>query len=184
MHLASAILLALGHATATFTCLCCFKTLFRCKKFWDFDTVAFSFLFDKYCLIMEYLGLKDSSRDLQVNCAISFFYLYLILHACAVKFDVTENLVSFGFLAAKIHSLALGWRPPSLNLWHWSCHCTQSEMPPQAIPTRFVLPRPLRLLKADMNTPVRSKPMFFLKCFCLNTVAFLFLFDNYCLIIH
>jgi len=29
------------------------KALFRCKKFLDFDTVAFSFLFDKHCLIME-----------------------------------------------------------------------------------------------------------------------------------
>jgi len=27
--------------------------LFRCKKFFDFDTVAFSFLFDKHCLIIE-----------------------------------------------------------------------------------------------------------------------------------
>ena len=42
------------------------------------------------------MGLKDSSRDLQVNYAISYsFYLYLILHACAVRFDVTENLVKF-----------------------------------------------------------------------------------------
>jgi len=45
---------------------------------------------------MEQLGLKDLSRDLQVNCAISFyFYLYLILHACAARFDVTENLKKF-----------------------------------------------------------------------------------------
>jgi len=28
-------------------------TLFRCKKFLNFDTVAFLFLFDKNCLIME-----------------------------------------------------------------------------------------------------------------------------------
>ena len=42
---------------------------------------------------MEYLGLKDSSRDLQVNCAISFYFrLHLMLHACVTRFDVTGNL--------------------------------------------------------------------------------------------
>ena len=70
------------------------KTLF--KKFLDFNTVVFLFLFDKYYLIIKYLGLKDLSRDLQINCIISYsFYLYLILHACAARFDVTENLVKF-----------------------------------------------------------------------------------------
>ena len=45
---------------------------------------------------MEKLGLKDSSRDLQVNCAISYiFYLYLMFHACAARLDVTGNLVKF-----------------------------------------------------------------------------------------
>jgi hypothetical protein len=38
------------------------------------------------------LGLKIPSLDLQINCAINFyFYLYLMLHACTSKFDVTEN---------------------------------------------------------------------------------------------
>jgi len=37
--------------------------------------------------------LKNSSRDLQANCAISFcFYLYLMLHTYAVRLDVKENL--------------------------------------------------------------------------------------------
>ena len=63
------------------------------KNFSVFGTVALSFLFDKHYLIMEYLGLKDSSHDLQINCAISFyFYLYLMLHACVTRFDVTGNL--------------------------------------------------------------------------------------------
>ena len=39
------------------------------------------------------LESKDSSRDLQVNCAISFYFrLYLIFHASAERFDVTRNL--------------------------------------------------------------------------------------------
>ena len=45
---------------------------------------------------MEQLGLKDSSCDLQVNCAISYlFYLHLMFHVCAARFDVMENLVKF-----------------------------------------------------------------------------------------
>jgi hypothetical protein len=72
------------------------KTLSRSKNFLDFDTVALSFLFDKHYLIMKQLDLKDSSRDLQVNCAISYlFYLYLMLHVCVVKFNVIKNLVKF-----------------------------------------------------------------------------------------
>jgi len=36
------------------------------------------------------------SRDLQLNCVISFcFRLYLMFHACATRFDVTENLENF-----------------------------------------------------------------------------------------
>jgi hypothetical protein len=39
-------------------------------------------LFDKYCPIVDQLGSKDSSRDLQLNCVISYyFYLHLLLHA-------------------------------------------------------------------------------------------------------
>ena len=45
------------------------------------------------------LGLKNSSRDLQINCTISFcFYLYLILYAYDARFNMTENLEKvFGF---------------------------------------------------------------------------------------
>ena len=57
---------------------------------------SISFVFGKNCPIMDYLGLKDSSRQLQANCAISyFFYLHLMLYACAARFDVTENLEFF-----------------------------------------------------------------------------------------
>jgi hypothetical protein len=67
--------------------------LFSFEIFLVFRIVTLLFLFDKYCLIIEYLGLKDSSRDLQVNCAISFYFRqYLVLHICAARFDVTENL--------------------------------------------------------------------------------------------
>ena len=62
---------------------------FRCEKFWLLATVALSFVFDKNYPIMDYLGLKDSSRQLQANYAISYsFYLHLILHARAAKFNV------------------------------------------------------------------------------------------------
>ena len=70
--------------------------LFRFKNFLDFDTIALSFLFDKQYPITEQLGLKDSSRDLQINSAISYlFYLYLMFHVCAARFDVMGILVKF-----------------------------------------------------------------------------------------
>jgi hypothetical protein len=44
------------------------------------------------------LGSKDLSRDLQLNCVISFlFHLHLVLHACAARFDVTGTVALFGF---------------------------------------------------------------------------------------
>ena len=65
-----------------------------CRKL--FRTVALSFVCDKYYSIMDKLGLKDSSRDFQLNCVISFhFRLYLMFYACATRFDVTENLENF-----------------------------------------------------------------------------------------
>jgi len=77
----------------------CYKAPFRCENFWLLATVALSFVFGKNCLIMDYLGLKDSSRQLQVNCVISYsFYLHLMLHTCAAGFDVTENLENFWIL--------------------------------------------------------------------------------------
>jgi hypothetical protein len=69
------------------------------ENFWLLVTVALSSVFGKSCPIMDYLGLKDSSRQLQANCAISYsFYLHLMLHACAARFDVTGNLENFWFL--------------------------------------------------------------------------------------
>ena len=63
-------------------------------NFFRFCTVTILFLFNKYYLIIEQLGLKDSSRDLQINYIISYlFYLYLMFHACGARFDVMENLV-------------------------------------------------------------------------------------------
>ena len=60
------------------------------------DNVALSFVFGKNYLILDYLDLKDSSRQLRANCAISYsFYLHLMLHTCAIKFNVMENLEKF-----------------------------------------------------------------------------------------
>ena len=66
------------------------------RNFWLLVTVAFLFVFDKKYSIMDYLDLKDSSRQLRVNCTISYsFSLYLMLYACVVRFDVRENLENF-----------------------------------------------------------------------------------------
>jgi hypothetical protein len=39
-------------------------------------------LFGKYCPIVDQLGSKDSSRDFQLNCVISYFftYIYYFMH--------------------------------------------------------------------------------------------------------
>jgi len=61
--------------------------------------VVFSFIFGKNCSIMDYLDLKDSSRQLRINCVISyFFYLYLMLYTYAARFDVIRNLEKFWIL--------------------------------------------------------------------------------------
>jgi len=71
----------------------CLVLFFFLKKI---STVTLSFVFDQYCPIIDYLCSKVSSHELQINCAISyFFYLYFVLHACAIRFDVTKNLKNF-----------------------------------------------------------------------------------------
>jgi len=73
--------------------------VFSSENFWLLATVTLSFVFDKNYSIMDYLGLKDSSRQLRTNCVISYsFYLHLMLHAYAVRFNVTENLGKFWIL--------------------------------------------------------------------------------------
>jgi len=56
------------------------------QKFLISITIAFLFVFNKYCLIMNYPGLTDLSRKLQANYIISFYFrLYLMLHTYGVK---------------------------------------------------------------------------------------------------
>jgi hypothetical protein len=58
---------------------CNFHTmsLFRLgKNFKPMNSTTFV-LFDKYCPIVDQLGSKDSSRDLQLNCVISYFFTYI-----------------------------------------------------------------------------------------------------------
>jgi len=88
----NATLLLCIHGTVVISYL----ALFSSEKISDFGTVALLFVCDKYYLIMDKLGSKDSSRDFQLNCVISFcFHLYLMFNACAARFDVTENLENF-----------------------------------------------------------------------------------------
>jgi hypothetical protein len=58
------------------------RATFRCwKNFNPINSITF-ILFDKYCLIINQLGSKDSSRDFQLNCVISYFftYIYYFMH--------------------------------------------------------------------------------------------------------
>jgi hypothetical protein len=54
--------------------------LFSSQKFLDLATVALSF----YLIISVQ---PWSSKDMTRNCVISFFCLYLILHACVQRYD-------------------------------------------------------------------------------------------------
>jgi len=46
---------------------------------------------------MDYIGLKDSSRDFQPNCVISlFFYLYLMFRAFVQRFDGMDEKILGG----------------------------------------------------------------------------------------
>jgi hypothetical protein len=51
-------------------------------------------LFDKYCLIVDQLDSKDSSRDFQLNCVISYFLPTFNTLCKRLKIDVTEALVN------------------------------------------------------------------------------------------
>ena len=63
-----------------------------------------------------------SSRKLQANCVISYFYIYLMFHVYAARFDVTENLEIFldldelnkAILYTNIRSINHLARPPLL----------------------------------------------------------------------
>ena len=80
-------------------------------------TVVLSFVFGKNCPIMDYLVLKDSSRQLHVNCVISYsFYLHLMLHLYAARFDVTSNLRKF---------LDFGWDLNRALIWLPAVNCGQ-----------------------------------------------------------
>ena len=63
--------------------------------FWFWHCITFVFIWQT---LSDHRAtrLKDSSRDLKVNCTISYlFYLYLMFHVCAARFDVTRNLIKF-----------------------------------------------------------------------------------------
>jgi hypothetical protein len=55
-------------------------------------------LFDKYCLFVDQLGLKDSSRVFQLNCVISYFftYIYYFMHGSKDWCDgESEKILTF-----------------------------------------------------------------------------------------
>jgi hypothetical protein len=57
------------------------RASFRLKKMNPINSTIFV-LFGKYCRIVDQLGSKDSSRDFQLNCVISYFftYIYYFIH--------------------------------------------------------------------------------------------------------
>jgi hypothetical protein len=59
------------------------KALFSSKIFWEMGTVTLSFVCDKFCLIIDLIGLKDSSHKLQTNYIINYFlFIFNISYMC------------------------------------------------------------------------------------------------------
>jgi hypothetical protein len=52
-------------------------------------------LFDKYCPIVNQLGSKDSSRDFQLNCVISYFLPTFTTSYMGLKINVMEKVKKF-----------------------------------------------------------------------------------------
>jgi hypothetical protein len=53
------------------------KATFRLQKNFKLINIITFVLFGKYCLIVDQLDLKDSSRDFQLNYVISYFFIYI-----------------------------------------------------------------------------------------------------------
>ena len=51
--------------------------LFHFVNFLNLMNSIIFVLFGKYYLIVDQLGSKDSSRDFQLNCVISYFFIYI-----------------------------------------------------------------------------------------------------------
>ena len=65
-------------------------------------------LFDKYCPIVDQLSSKDSSRDFQLNCAISyFFYLHLMLHARAANIRCNRYCSNFLEIGVELNKTSI-----------------------------------------------------------------------------
>jgi len=74
----------------------------RFKKFLDFDTVALSFVFDNYCTIMNQLGSKICLSNYRQTVQLVIF---LMIHACAARFDMMENFKKKMDFEVKSHRL-------------------------------------------------------------------------------
>jgi hypothetical protein len=74
----------------------CFQGLSLCKKKFNPINSTTFVLFGKYCLIVDQLGSKDSSRDFQLNWVISYFLPTFNILCKRLKIDVTERVKKLG----------------------------------------------------------------------------------------
>jgi hypothetical protein len=95
---------------------------FSAKKFKPINSTTFV-LFDKYYLIVDQLGLKDSSRDFQLNCVIIFFtYIYYFMHGSKDWCDrESEKILTF-----KVH-VNQAWIGPAV-LPHCGCYALKHRI--------------------------------------------------------
>jgi hypothetical protein len=97
----------------TSPCLPASWPLFRLgKNFNPMNSTTFV-LFDKYCPIVDQLGSKDSSRDLQLNCVISYFLPTFNTLYKWLKIDMMERVKKLGILMSSKQGLDLEYTPES-----------------------------------------------------------------------
>jgi hypothetical protein len=71
------------------------------KIFNSINSITFV-LFDKYCLIVDQLGSKDSFRDFQLNCVISYFLPTFNTLCKRLKIDVMERVKKLYLLGPSV----------------------------------------------------------------------------------
>jgi hypothetical protein len=79
------------------------------------------------------------SRPFRLNCVISFiFYLYLMLHTCVQRFDMTGNLkILAKFLASKRCLTTSQTNNSSCSTFSISSHRSAEHQVPQTLPQQY-----------------------------------------------
>jgi hypothetical protein len=98
------------------------------KNFKLINSISFV-LFDKYYPIIDQLGSKDSYRDFQLNCTISYFFLptFNTLYK-RLKIDVMERVKKLRIWMTSKRGLGIGIGYEILLLCKWPSLCSAASL--------------------------------------------------------